>query len=414
MARKRVVITGLGAITPIGHSAETFWNSLLAGKAGGGEISCFDTSRHKVRIACEVTGYNPEDHFDRKEARRLERFVQFALVAAREALAQSGLDLNKENRERIGTFIGAGVGGLQIMEEQEEVLLTKGPDRVSALLIPKMIANMGTGQVAMTLGLKGPNSCVVTACASSTHSIGDAFRCVAYGDADIILAGGTESCITPLGIAGFQNMKALSERNDDPAGASRPFSADRDGFVMGEGSGILVLEELEHARARGVKILAEIVGYGNTCDAHHITAPAPEGEGAQRSMRAAVRDAGLQLTDVQCINAHGTSTPLNDQLETIAVKKLFGEHAYQIPMSSIKGSIGHLLGAAGGVEAVASVKTLVEGKIPPTINYSERDEELNLDYVTDGARDGAPRTVLSNSFGFGGHNGSLLFQKWED
>jgi 3-oxoacyl-[acyl-carrier-protein] synthase II len=412
MTKKRVVVTGLGAITPVGNTVNDFWAGLMSRKSGAGPITQFDPSRHKVRFACEVKNFDPLEHFDRKEAKRYERFVQYSIVAAREALTDSGLDLEKADRNSIGVYIGSGIGGLMVMEEQAAVLMEKGPDRVSALLIPRLIANMASGQTSITLGVRGPNSCIVTACATGTHSIGDAFKLIARGDAVAMLAGGTESAITPLGIAGFQNMKALSERNDSPETASRPFSADRDGFVMGEGSGVLVLEELEHAKARGARIYAEIVGYGQTGDAHHITAPAPEGEGAQRSMRMALKDAGIAPNELSCINAHGTSTPLNDKLETIAVKHVFGEAAHKIPMSSVKSSVGHLLGAAGGVEAVAAVKTILEQTVPPTINYSEKDPECDLDYVTDGPRKASVESVLSNSFGFGGHNASIVFRQY--
>ncbi|CAN5302581.1 beta-ketoacyl-ACP synthase II [soil metagenome] len=411
MVTNRVVVTGLGAITPIGHNVKDFWQNLLAGKSGGGMITKFDTTNHKVKIACEIKDYDATKYFDRKESRRLEPFVQFAIIAAKEALADSGLDIDKVGSENVGVFVGSGIGGLSVMEEQMRVLIDKGPDRVSPLLIPRLIANMAPGQISISLGLRGPNSCVVTACATGTHAIGDAFNTIRRGQAVAMLAGGTESAITPLGVAGFQNMTALSERNDSPLTASRPFSKDRDGFVMGEGAGILVLEDYEHAKARGAKIYGEIVGYGLTGDAYHMTAPAPEGEGAQRAMKMALRDAEMQPDDLNCINAHGTSTPLNDKLETTAVKKVFGERASKIPMSSNKSSMGHLLGAAGGVEAVASLLTMTESIIPPTINYSVPDPECDLDYVTEGARKATVESIMSNSFGFGGHNASILFRK---
>lgn len=399
-------------ITPIGKSVKDFWEALLAGKSGAGPITRFDTTRHKVTFACEVKDYNPEDYFEKREARRYEPFVQYSIVAAREALVHSGLDVEKVGSENIGVYIGSGIGGLSVMEEQTKVLMEKGPERVSALLIPRLIANMAPGQTSISLGLKGPNSCVVTACATGTHAIGDAFNVIRRGQAIAMLAGGTESAITPLGIAGFANMKALSERNDSPATASRPFSADRDGFVMGEGAGVLVLEEMEHAKARGARIYGEVVGYGFTADAYHITAPAPEGEGAQRAMRMAMKDAECKPTDIEYINAHGTSTPMNDHLETIAVKKVFGDHAYKLAMSSNKSATGHLLGAAGGVEAVSSLLSIVNQVAPPTINFSVKDPNCDLDYVTEGARKMAISTVISNSFGFGGHNACLIFRQF--
>lgn len=411
MSLNRVVVTGLGAVTPIGNCVKDFWEGLIAGKSGGAPITKFDTSNHKVKFACEVKNYDPANYFDRKESRRYDPFVQFAIVASREAMKDSGLDVEEVGTENVGVFIGSGIGGLNVMEEQTQILLEKGPDRVSALLIPRLIANMAPGQVSISLGLRGPNSCVVTACATGTHSIGDAFGMIRTGKAIAMVAGGTESAITPLGIAGFANMKALSERNESPATASRPFSKDRDGFVMGEGAGILLLEEYEHAKARGARIYGEICGYGLTGDAHHITAPAPEGEGAQRAMLMALKDGDLPPSEIDHINAHGTSTPLNDKLETIAVKRVFGERAYKIAMSSNKSSTGHLLGAAGGVEAVASLLSIHTGIVPPTINYSEKDPECDLDYVTEGARRQEVTAVLSNSFGFGGHNASLLFRK---
>ncbi len=411
MANRRVVVTGLGAITPIGNNAAEFWENLVAGKSGAGPITRFDPSRHKVRFACEVKNYDPLDYLDRKEVRRIEPFVQFALIASREAMKDSGLDLAEAGAERVGVLIGSGVGGLNILEEQANVLLEKGPDRVSALLIPRLIPNIAPGQVSISLGLKGPNSCVVTACATATHAIGDAANIIRRGQAVAMLAGGTEAAITPLGMAGFQNMKALSERNDTPETASRPFSKDRDGFVMGEGAGILLLEELEHAKARGAHIYGEVAGYGMTGDAFHITAPVQSGDGAQAAMRMAIEEAGIAPEEIDHINAHGTSTALNDKVETYAVKQVFGEHAWKLVMSSNKSAVGHLLGAAGGVEAVASLKAIEQDTIPPTINYSEKDPDCDLDYAVDGARRKPVRAVLSNSFGFGGHNATLIFRK---
>ena len=376
-----------------------------------GPITKFDASRHKVRFAAEVKNYNAENYFDKKEARQFEPFVQFSVIAAREAMKDSGIDVAKVGAENIGVYIGSGIGGLSVMEEETKVLLEKGPDRVSPRLIPRLIANMAPGQTSISLGLRGPNSCVVTACATGTHAIGDAFNIVRRGQAVAMLAGGTESAITPLGIAGFSNMHALSRRNDSPATASRPFSKDRDGFVMGEGAGVMLLEEYEHAKARGAKIYGEVVGYGFTADAHHITAPAPEGEGAQRSMRMALKDAEMKPTEIDYVNAHGTSTELNDKLETIAMKHVFGEHAYKFAASSNKSMTGHLLGAAGGVEGVASLLSIHHQIAPPTINYSEKDPDCDLDYITEGARKMKIASVMSNSFGFGGHNATVIFRK---
>jgi 3-oxoacyl-[acyl-carrier-protein] synthase II len=408
---KRVVVTGLGAITPIGNNVPEFWGALTAGTSGAGPITKWDHSRHKVHFACEVKNYDPLAHFDRKEVKRLEPFVQFAAVAARQALADSGLDIAKVGAENVGTLIASGIGGMDVMEEQTVVLMEKGPERVSPLLIPRLIPNMATGQVSILLGLKGPATCVVTACAAGTHAIGDAASFIQRGMATAMIAGGTEASITPLGVAGFANMKALSERNDSPLTASRPYSKDRDGFVIGEGAGVLMLEDYDHAVARGAKIYAEVVGYGLTGDAHHITAPAEDGEGAQRAMRMALRTAGMTTNELDHINAHGTSTPLNDRMETVAVKGVFGERAYKIPMCSNKSSVGHLLGAAGGVEAIASIMAIHNGLIPPTINFTDRDPDCDLDYVTDGARKISVETVMSNSFGFGGHNASIIFRK---
>ena len=415
MEIKRVVITGLGAITPIGATVPEFWQALMNGTSGAGPITRFDPSNHKVKFACEVKDYDPGNYFDRKESRRLDPFVQFAIIAAREALKDSGLDLEEIGHEEVGTIIGSGIGGLQSLEDQMKVLIDRGPERVAATLVPKMIANMAAGSVSISLGLKGPNNCTVTACASGSHAIGDAMALVRRGMVTAMVAGGTEAAITPLGMAGFANAKALSERNDSPLTASRPFSGSRDGFVMGEGSGVMVLEELGHAKARGAKIYGEIIGYGLTADAHHMTAPAPEGEGAQRAMRMALRDAEVvNLEQIDYINAHGTSTPLNDKLETVAIRKVFGEHANKIAVSSIKGATGHMLGAAGGAEAIASLMALKEGIIPPTINYCDPDPECDLDYVTEGPRKADLNMVMSNSFGFGGHNASLLFKKYTE
>lgn len=409
--QRRVVVTGIGAITPIGLNAKEYWDGLISGKSGGGPITKWDTSRHKVRFAAEVKGYDPLQHFEKKEVRRLEPFVQYAIVAAREAIVDSGMDLTKEDLEQFGCNVGSGIGGLGVMEEQTQVLLEKGPDRVSPMLIPRLIPNMAPGMISIHLGLKGPNTCVVTACATGTHSIGDAGNMIRRGEATMMLSGGSEGAITQLGIAGFANMTALSERNDSPETASRPFSADRDGFVMGEGAGVVLLEEYEHAKARGAKIYAELVGYAMTGDANHITAPAPDHEGLQRAMKLALKQAGMVPTDISHVNAHGTSTPLNDKLETAALKAVFGEHAYKIPVVSNKSAIGHLLGAAGGVEAVASLLSIHHGLVPPTINYSVPDPDCDLDYNVKGARKLDVVSVISNNSGFGGHNASIIFRK---
>lgn len=410
---KRVVVTGLGALTPIGNTVDEFWAGLVEGRNGVGPITRFDTSRHKTRFACEVKGFNATEHFSIKDARKLDLFVAYSVVASREALKDSGLDLEKEDVNEIGVIIGSGIGGLQSIEEQNKVLLEQGPGRVSPLLIPRLICNMAAGQTSIYLGLKGPNSCPVTACATGTHAIGDAFKIIQRGQATAILAGGTEAAITALGVAGFENMKALSSRNDSPETASRPFDKDRDGFVIGDGAGIIVLEEYEHAQARGARIYAEVVGYGMTGDAHHITAPSPEGEGASRAMSMALRDAGLRPEDIDHINAHGTSTPMNDKNETAAIRNTFGEHAPKLAVCSTKSMIGHLLGAAGGVEAIASIKAIYHDIVPPTINYTTPDPECDLDYVPNASRKMVVRAAISNSLGFGGHNTSIIFKKMD-
>jgi len=414
MEPKRVVVTGLGALTPIGNNTRTYWEGLLAGKSGADIISFFDVSRYNCKVAAEVKGFNPEDYFEKKEVKRMERFCQFAMACAREAFKDSGLTPETLDPNRCGVLIGVGMGGIGLIEEQNEVLLTKGPDRVTPLLIPKIIPNMASGMVAIDLGLKGPNSCTVTACASGTNAIGDAFKIIQRGDAIAMVTGGAEATITKLGLAGFDNMKAVTRRNDQPQKASRPFDKERDGFVMGEGSGILVLEELHHARNRGARIYCEIVGYGCSCDAYHLTAPSPMGEGAARAMNAAIQDAGLQPADIDYINAHGTSTPLNDKNETDAIKTVFGAHAYKLAVSSNKSMIGHLLGGAGGVEAVATVLTIFEGIIPPTINYEFPDPECDLDYVPNVARKSPVRTAISNSLGFGGHNAVITLRSYQE
>ncbi|MCL0062627.1 beta-ketoacyl-ACP synthase II [Peptococcaceae bacterium] len=411
---KRVVVTGMGVISPIGTGLNKFWEALISGASGVDRITQFDASDYKVQIAGEVKDFNVGDYIDKKEARRMDRFVQFAVAASKMATDDAGLDLNNEDSERIGVVIGSGIGGISTVFEQSKILLERGPGRVSPLTVPMKIINMASGQVAMAFGFKGFNSSVVTACASSNNAIGDSFRLLKNGELDVIVTGGTEAAIVPISIAGFSAMKALSTYNDEPQKASRPFDAKRDGFVMGEGAGILVLETLEHAKARGAKIYAEIVGYGVTCDAYHITAPDPEGLGAAKAMKKAMDEVGLTPEDISYINAHGTSTPLNDKLETLAIKKVFGKRAYDIPISSIKSMIGHLLGAAGGVEAVASVLTVFHGIIPPTINYENPDPECDLDYVPNKARESQINAVLSNNLGFGGHNVTIAFKKYTD
>ncbi len=412
---RRVVITGIGAITPIGHNVNDFWNNLLAGKSGISRITRFDPDAYNlpVVIAGEVKDFNPADYLNPKEAKRMSDFVKFAMVAAKEAVADSKMELDKINHEKAGVIIGTGIGGLRDIEEQQNVLKEKGARRVSPFFIPSGISNMASGYVSIEFGFKGPNSCVVTACATGTHAIGDAFKIIQRGDADVMIAGGTESAITPLGIAGFANMKALSTRNDEPEKASRPFDAERNGFVMGEGAGILVLEELEHALARGADIYAEVVGYGMTGDAYHITAPCADADGAKRVITMALNDARVNPDEVDYVNAHGTSTPLNDKVETLALKEVFGEHAYKLKVSSIKSMIGHLLGAAGAVEAVATAKTIKEGKIPPTINYEHPDPDCDLDYVPNKAIEYPVKVAISNSFGFGGTNACLVFKEYE-
>ncbi len=411
--KKRVVITGLGAITPVGNTAEAFWQALLAGQSGIGKITRFDASEYDAQIAGEVKDFDPTAFIDKKEARRMDRFTQFAIAATKMAIADAGMALEKEDLSRIGAFVGSGIGGMETLHDQYKTLFEKGPNRISPFFIPMMIANMAAGQVSIAFGLQGPCSCIVTACATGTNCIGEAMKVIQRGDADVMMAGGTEAAISPAGMAGFCAMKALSTRNDAPEKASRPFDKDRDGFVMGEGSGIVVLESLEHALARGARIYAEIAGYGTNADAYHITAPAPEGAQAARCMELAIKDAGLDVTDIDYINAHGTSTPLNDKNETLGIKALFGPHAQKLAVSSTKSMTGHLLGAAGGIECVATVLTVVNDMMPPTINYENPDPELDLDYVPNQARAKVVRAALSNSLGFGGHNATLLVKKFE-
>ncbi|MBP5606882.1 MAG: beta-ketoacyl-ACP synthase II [Lachnospiraceae bacterium] len=409
---RRVVVSGLGAVTPIGNDVNAFWKGVKEGKTGFAPITAFDTADHKVKLAAEVKAYDPLDYMDKKEARRMERFTQFAMIAAKEAILDSGLDMTKEDPYRVGCSIGSGVGSLQAVEREHIRLLEKGPSKVGPLLVPQMISNMAAGNVSIAFGLKGKNINVVTACASGTHSIGEAFRAIEYGEADIMVSGGAEAAICPIGIAGFTALTALST-SEDPDLCSLPFDARRSGFVMGEGSGIVVLEELEHARARGARILAEVVGYGSSADAFHITSPAEDGAGAARAMINAVSDAGVQMEDIYYINAHGTGTHLNDLFETRAVKLAFGEHAYKLKINSTKSMVGHLLGAAGAVEFITCVKELEEGYIHKTAGFKEREEEMDLDYCMDEHNEDI-KYALSNSLGFGGHNASLLLKKYSD
>lgn len=409
---KRVVVTGLGAITPIGNNLQEYWEALLSGRNGIGNITLFDTSLQACKIAGEVKGFDPHDYLERKEAKRMERFAQFAVCASKQAVSDAQLVINDLNAEQVGVIIGTGIGGINFIEEQNEILLTKGPSRCSPFTIPMIIANMGAGLTAIHTGAKGPNSCTVTACAAGSNAIGDGFRLIQRGYAKAVICGGTEAAITPLSVAGFASAKALSFRNDDPTHASRPFDKDRDGFVMGEGAGILILEELEQALERGAKIYAEIIGYGMTCDAYHMTAPVPDGQGATRAIELALKDAGLQPEQISYINAHGTSTHANDVTETKAIKKALGQSAYSIPVSSTKSMTGHLLGGSGGIEAVATVMAIAEDKIPPTINLVNPDPECDLDYVPGQSRSHKVEVALSNSFGFGGHNITLAFKKY--
>lgn len=410
--RRRVVVTGLGVVSPIGIGHEAYWASLAAGRSGVRRISRFDVSGYATQIAAEVGDFDPGDYMDRKEVRRNDRFVQFAYAATRMAMAHARLSITPANAGRTGVLIGSGIGGIITWEEQHRVMLDRGPARVSPFFVTMMIVNMASGVTAILIGAKGPSGCVVTACATGGNAIGDAARLIERGDVDVMFAGGTEAAITPLAMAGFCSMRAMSTRNDDPPRACRPFDAARDGFVMGEGAGVVVLEALEHAEARGAPILAEVIGYGVTTDAYHITQPDPEGDGAYRSMAAALADAGIEPQEVDYINAHGTSTPYNDRLETLAIKRLFGNHASRLAVSSSKSMTGHLLGAAGGVEAIACVLALQRQTMPPTINYETPDPDCDLDYVPNTARPAPLRTVMSNAFGFGGHNATLVLRRY--
>jgi 3-oxoacyl-[acyl-carrier-protein] synthase II len=411
MDPRRVVITGLGLITPLGIGVEKSWSGLTEGRSGIVRISRFDASAFQTQIAGEVDGFDPEDYIEPKEVKKMDRFIHFGVAAASMALEDSGLKIDEGNAARVGVFVGAGMGGLPAIEHYHKVLLEKGPRRITPFFIPMLIINLAAGQISIKFGAKGPNSAVATACATGSHAIGDAFKVIQRGDADAMIAGGTESVITMMGIGGFNAMKALSTRNDEPEKASRPFDRDRDGFVMGEGSGIVILEEFTHAVRRNARIYAEIVGYGLTGDAYHITAPAPGGEGGARCMAMALNDGKVEPAQVGYINAHGTSTKYGDEIETSAVKTVFGDHAYKVAISSTKSMTGHLLGAAGGVEAVVSVLSIYNGLIPPTINLENPDTECDLDYVPNTARKADIEYALSNSFGFGGTNACLLFKK---
>ena len=410
---KRVVVTGLGAITPLGNTVREYWQSLLQGHSGIAPITLFDASRHDCRIAAEIKGFNPIDYLERKEAKRMDRFAQFAVCASLQAIANAKLEINHLNAERVGVIIGTGIGGLKVLEDQQEVYLNRGPDRCSPFFVPMMIANMAAGLTAIHTKARGPNSCTVTACAAGSNAVGEAFRLIQHGYAQAMICGGTEAAITPLCVAGFAAAKTLSTRNDEPTRASRPFARDREGFVMGEGAGILILEELEYAQSRQAHIYAEIVGYGMTCDAYHMTTPIPGGGGAARAMELALKEADLFPNQVSYINAHGTSTLVNDVTETMAIKQALGNHAYQVAISATKSMTGHLLGGSGGIEAVATVMAVATDQIPPTINLDDPDPACDLDYVPKLCRMQQVEVAMSNSFGFGGHNVSLSFKKFE-
>ena len=410
---RRVVVTGMGAITPIGLNVEEFWNGLKEGKTGFGEITHFDSSDFKVHLAAEVKDFQPKEYMNPKDARRMELFCQYAVAAAKQAMEQSGLDMEKEDPFAVGCSIGSGIGSLQTIEREHEKYLQKGPNRMGPLMVPMMISNMAAGNVSIQLGLRGKNINVVTACATGPHSIGEAYRSIQCGDADVMFAGGTEAAVTPIGVGGFAALTALST-STDPKRCSIPFDKERDGFVLGEGAGVVVLEELEHAKARGAHILAEVVGYGATADAYHITSPIEDGSGAARAMENAIKEAGIEPKDVAYINAHGTSTHHNDLFETVAIKKVFGEQAKDVKVNSTKSMIGHLLGAAGAVEFITCVKSIQEGFVHQTVGYQVPDEECDLDYVTEGPLEMDVKYALSNSLGFGGHNATLLVKRFED
>ncbi len=410
--RRRVVVTGIGLVIPTGIGVETAWKNVCEGKSGVGLLTRFDTNGFETKIAAEVKNFNPELYIDKKEIKKMDLFIHFAIAATKEALEDAQLAIAPENSEQIGVIVGTGLGGLPSLERYHKILLEKGPGRISPFFIPMLIANLASGQIAIQFGPKGPNMCVVTACATGAHCIGDAFRTIVYGDAEAMIAGGTEANITPLTIGGFNAMKALTTRNDEPEKACRPFEKNRDGFVVAEGAGILILEELQFALKRNAKIYAELVGYGYTGDAYHITAPSPDGDGAVRCMRMAIKDAGLKPEDIDYINAHGTSTPLNDLTETIAIKTVFGPHAKKVPISATKSMTGHLLGAAGSTEAIFSILSVRDGILPPTINYEEPDPQCDLDYVPNVARRQPLDIAMSNAFGFGGTNATLVFKKF--
>jgi 3-oxoacyl-[acyl-carrier-protein] synthase II len=406
--KRRVVVTGLGAVTSLSLKVDDLWDRILRGESGIHELKIFDTAQHKVRFGGDIYDWATDGYIDRKEEKRLDRFTQFALVAGIDAVTDAGLDFAKEDPFRCGVILGSGIGGLNEIETQHERLLTKGPDKVSAFTIPKLMVNAASGHVSIRYGLRGPNYAVATACASATNAMGDAYKAIQYDDADIMITGGTEAACTPMGLSGFANMRALSERHDNPAGASRPFDLERDGFVLSEGAGLLVFEELEHAKKRGAKIYAEVLGYGASADGGHITQPDAEGVGAAKAMSGALRDGKLSVEQIDYINAHGTSTPLGDKAETYAIKTVFGEHAYKLSISSTKSSLGHLLGASGGVEMVLCMKALEHGICPPTINYTTPDPACDLDYTPNKPRERKLKVVMSNSFGFGGHNASII------
>ena len=410
---RRVVVTGMGCISPVGNNVRETWESILAGKSGAAMITHFDASKHKTRFAAEVKGFDPVALFGSRDARKMDRFTQFANAVVVEALEQANLKVDESNRDRIGVVIGSGIGGIGTLLEQAEVLRERGPERVSPFLVPMMISDSAPGMIAIRFGARGPNMALATACASGNNAIGEALEMIRRGAADVMIAGGSEAALVPVAMAGMNVMTALSTRNDDPQTASRPFDRERDGFLMGEGAGVLILESLEHAQARDAVILGEITGYGTTDDAHHISAPAENGAGAAIAMKLALQNASLDSTDIEYINAHGTSTPLNDKSETAAIKTVFGEQAYNIPVSSTKSMTGHLLGASGAIEAVFCVLAIREETLPPTINYSTPDPECDLDYVPNQARKASPKHVMSNSFGFGGHNATLIFSRFE-
>ena len=411
MMKKRVVVTGIGVISPVGNTKDEFWSAIVSGKNGVGPMTSFDCKDYTSRIAGEVKDFTPHPFIPKKELRRMEKFVQFAVTAAKEAVDDSGLDISKEDPFRIGVLVGSGIGSLRIIEEQHKVILERGPSRITPFLIPMLIVNMASGHISIMFKIKGPNSCTTTACAAGTHALGDAFRIIQKGDADMMISGGTESCITALGVGGFCALKALSTRNDEPERASRPFDKERNGFVMAEGAGIAVLEELEHAKKRNANIYGEVIGFGMSGDAYHMTAPDPSAEGPARCMQNALEDAGIKPEQVSYINAHGTSTLLNDKVETLAIKKVFGGYAKKVPISSTKSMTGHLLGAAGGVEFAACCLAIKNDTIPPTINYENPDPECDLDYVPNKARKAKVNIAISDSLGFGGHNATICVKK---